>query len=76
MTLFITMTAAQAAQVRGPVVPPYALDPIEWIPGLFVVDAAVLDHPAYASRVGILAPLPRQDLAQLLDLLPPASPEE
>ena len=76
MSVFITLTADQAAQVRGPVVSPYALDPIEWIPGLFIVDAAVLDHPAYAARVEILSPLPRQDLALLLDLLPPAPPEE
>jgi hypothetical protein len=76
MATFIVLTADQAAQVRGPVSPPYVLDPVEWCAGVFIVEASVLDHPAYASRVEILAPLPRQDLAQLLDLLPPAPPEE
>ena len=63
MPEFIVLTADQAAQVRGPALPPYALEPIERQGGVFILPADVLDHPAYEMHAEILAALPRLDSA-------------
>jgi hypothetical protein len=60
---FIVLAADQAAHVRGPASPPYALEPIERQGGVFILPAGVLDHPAYAMHAVFLAALPRMDSA-------------
>jgi hypothetical protein len=60
---FIVLTADEAAHVRGPASPPYALEPIERQGGVFILPAGVLDHPAYAMHAEFLAALPRLDSA-------------
>ncbi len=60
---FIVLTADEAAQVRGPALPPYALEPIERQDGVFILPAGVLDHPAYEMHAEFLAVLPRLDSA-------------
>jgi hypothetical protein len=63
MPVFIVLTADEAAHVRGPAIPPYALEPIERQGGVFILPAGVLDHPAYAMHVEFLAVLPQMDSA-------------
>jgi hypothetical protein len=63
MPVFIVLTADQAAHVRGPASPPYALEPIERQGGVFILPAGVLDHPAYAMHAEFLVALPRLDSA-------------
>ena len=63
MPEFIVLTADQAAHVRGPALPPYALEPIERQDGAFILPADVLDHPAYAKHAEFLAALPQMDSA-------------
>jgi hypothetical protein len=63
MPVFIVLTADEAAHVRGPASPPYALEPIERQGGVFILPAGVLDHPAYAMHAEFLAALPRLDSA-------------
>ena len=63
MPVFIVLTADEAARVRGPALPPYALEPIERQDGVFILPAGVLDHPAYAMHAEILAALPQMDSA-------------
>ena len=63
MPVFIVLTADQAAHVRGPALPPYALEPIERLGSVFILPAGVLDHPAYAMHAEFLAALPRLDSA-------------
>ncbi len=60
---FIVLTTDQAAYVRGPALPPYALVPIERQGGVFILPAGVLDHPAYAMHAELLAALPQMDSA-------------
>jgi hypothetical protein len=61
MPRFIVLTADEAAHVRGPASPPYALEPIERQGGVFILPAGVLDHPAYATHVVFLEVLPQMD---------------
>ena len=75
MTDFIVLSAAAAEQVRGTDSPIAALVPIALIDGRFILPVAVLADPAHVEFAAFLATLPRQDLAQLLDLLP-TPPEE
>ncbi|WP_425067824.1 hypothetical protein [Reyranella sp.] len=63
MPVFIVLTADEAAHVRGPALPPYALEPIERLGGVFILPAGVLAHPAYAMHAEFLAALPRLDSA-------------
>ena len=63
MPEFIVLTSDEAAQVRGPALPPYALEPIERLGGVFILPADVLDHPAYAMHAEFLAALPQMDSA-------------
>ncbi len=63
MSVFIVLTNAEAAQVRGSALPPYALVPIERQGGVFILPADVLDHPAYAIHAAFLAALPQMDSA-------------
>ncbi len=63
MPAFIVLTADEAAHVRGPASPPYALEPIERQGGVFILPAGVLDHPAYAMHAEFLAALPQMDSA-------------
>jgi len=63
MPMFIVLTANEAAHVRGPADPPYALEPIERQGGIFILPAGVLDHPAYATHAEFLAALPQMDNA-------------
>jgi hypothetical protein len=63
MPVFIVLTNEEAAQVRGPANPPYALEPVERQGGVFILPAGVLDHPAYEMHAEILAALPRMDSA-------------
>jgi hypothetical protein len=63
MSVFIVLTNEEAAHVRGPASPPYALEPIERQGGVFILPAGVLDHPAYAMHAEFLAALPRLDSA-------------
>jgi len=64
MPVFTVLTAVEAAHVRGPASPPYALEPIERQGGLFLLPSEVLDHPAYAMHAGFLAALPQMDSAE------------
>ena len=66
MPEFIVLTNEEAAQVRGPALPPYALEPIERQGGVFILPADVLDHPAYAMHTEFLAALPQMDSADSL----------
>jgi hypothetical protein len=61
MPMFIVLTADEAAHVRGPASPPYALEPIERLDGVFILPAGVLDHSAYAMHAEFLAALPQID---------------
>ena len=63
MPEFIVLTADQAAHVRGPALPPYALEPIERQGSVFILPAGVLDHPAYSMHAEFLAALPQMDSA-------------
>lgn len=63
MSVFIVLTNEEAAQVRGPALPPYALEPIERQGGVFILPAGVLDHPAYEMHAELLAALPQMDSA-------------
>ena len=63
MPRFTVLTADEAAQVRGPALPPYALEPVERQGGVFILPAGVLDHPAYEMHAESLAALPRLDSA-------------
>ncbi|WP_295143911.1 hypothetical protein [uncultured Reyranella sp.] len=60
---FIVLSADEAAHVRGPASPPYALEPIERQGGVFILPADVLDHPAYAMHAEFLAARPQMDSA-------------
>ena len=75
MTDMIVLSAADADQVRGAESPIAALVPIALLDGRFILPVAVIADPAHAAHAALLSTLPRQDLAQLLDLLPPP-PEE
>ena len=61
MPEFIVLTNEEAAQVRGPALPPYALEPIERQGGAFILPVDVLDHPAYAMHAELLVALPQMD---------------
>ena len=63
MPVFIVLTADEAAHVRGPASPPYALEPVERQGGVFILPAGVLDHPAYAMHAEFLAALRQMDSA-------------
>ena len=65
MPVFIVLTADQAAHVRGPALPPYALVPIERQGGASILPADVLDHPAYAMHAEFLAAMPQMDSADV-----------
>lgn len=56
MAMFILLTEAQAAEVRGP-----ALDPVEHAGGTFILNVLVLSDPAHAEHHDTLAALPRMD---------------
>ena len=75
MTAMIVLSAAEADQVRGSDSPGAALVPIALVDGRYILPVAVLTDPPHAQHWAFLAGMPRQDLAQLLNLLPPA-PEE
>jgi len=75
MSDFIVLSAAEADQVRGVDSPIAALVPIALLDGRLILPVAVIADPAHAAHAAFLSTLPRQDLAQLLDLLPPP-PEE
>lgn len=60
----LLLTAAEAAEVRGPSAPGAALEPSLLADGVtFVLPAEVLDDPAHAAWHALLAALPRQDVA-------------
>lgn len=70
MSTFLILTASQADEVRGPTVPPAALDPVERQAGVFILGVAVLADPAHAMHHALLSGLPQLDSAD------PAFPPE
>lgn len=59
--MFIILTSEQADAVRGPTMPPAALNPIERADGAYILNVAVLTDPAHALHADFLAGLPQMD---------------
>lgn len=73
MSTIVLLTAAQAAQVRGPsTIDPTtaALDPTPLSDGRFFLYVDVLSDPAHADKLSILSTLPTADYSTVQSLLP------
>lgn len=63
MSLYIRLTAAEAASVRGPSAtrPMFALDPIERVGGIFILPVEVLTMAVHEEHKAFLEALPTID---------------
>lgn len=56
---YILLTSSQADEVRGETTPRHRLEPRELSDGNFILGVQVLDDPAHAKHIPLLATLPR-----------------